>query len=74
MISIVSVLIITAIAIICELPAIIRKRWIREAWIYSISLVFGLALTLAAVLLIPLSSPLNAVRTVYKPISDWLLR
>lgn len=68
----IAVLIFALAAAALELPVLIRKRWIKETVIFSVLLVAGIALSIAAVKSVPLPSPLIVLKMVYSPISSWI--
>lgn len=67
-----AVLFVAAAVGMIELPPLFRKRWYKEAAVHIASLLAGTVLSVIAIRLIALPSPLNIIVTVFKPINDWL--
>ncbi|WP_256758932.1 hypothetical protein [Cohnella sp. WQ 127256] len=68
--SIFVVLVALMISVI-ELPSLIRKRWSRETLLYLLLLITGTTLSVLAIRLTRISSPLNFLISIYKPLIDW---
>jgi len=53
-----------------ELPDLFKKRQKKEIGFVCVLLVIGMVLSVLAIKLVILPSPLNVLKTIYKPISD----
>lgn len=72
MLGSIAVFLVALIVGVAELPSLIRKRWGRETILYLLLLIIGTTLSILAIQLARVSSPLNVLITVYKPLTDWL--
>jgi ABC-type Mn2+/Zn2+ transport system permease subunit len=66
-----AVLAIAVIAGAIEMPSLIRRS-AKEAAVYGIMLSIGAALSVVAIQLADLPSPLNVLAYVFKPVNAWL--
>lgn len=73
MAPIIGIIIVVAIIVAIEAPALWKKRWIKELWVFSVLMLVGTSLSLAQALRAPIPNPLDWITAVYKPISDFLL-
>lgn len=71
---ILTVLAVSVVIILIEVPALWRTRMIRELWAFSILLFFGAGLSIANGLHIKIPNPLDGMIIVYKPFSEFLFR
>lgn len=55
-----------------EVPALIKKKKIKELWLFSLMLLAGISLTIAKVAHLPIPNPLDFVTWVYRPASDMI--
>lgn len=55
-----------------EIPALIRKGWFKELWIFTILLLLGAGFTVALTLDVKLPDPFLTLRWIFKPIADWI--
>ncbi|AOZ92161.1 hypothetical protein [Paenibacillus crassostreae] len=70
MLSIAGILIIVSIIIAIDVPPLVRKKLIKELWVFSILLLFGTILAILQALHIKIPNPLDWMIIVYKPIAD----
>ncbi|MCR8632789.1 hypothetical protein [Paenibacillus radicis (ex Xue et al. 2023)] len=65
------VLAVSVLAAALELPKLIKQRQGREAAVYGVMLVIGMALCIITGINIKLPSPFQLLVWVYKPVNDW---
>ncbi|MBD0383012.1 hypothetical protein [Paenibacillus sedimenti] len=70
--TIAGILIAAALIVIIEVPALWRKKWIKEIWVHAILLLIGTGLSIALSLRVKIPNPLDWITFVYKPFSDLL--
>lgn len=68
--SIVAILIIVAVIIAIEVPLMLRKKLIKELWVFSFLLLLGTFFSLIYVMNITISDPLAWMVFIYKPVAD----
>ncbi|MBB6637327.1 hypothetical protein [Cohnella thailandensis] len=72
MIGFLVILLIAGVMIFLTLPAMLRRRELRDAAVYSLLTLGGIVFSTFAALLLPFPSPLRLVVAAYKPFADWL--
>ncbi|MHA0857164.1 hypothetical protein [Paenibacillus sp. CMAA1364] len=70
MLSVAGIVFVIAIIIAIDVPPLIRKKLIRELWVFSILLLFGTILAISQALRFNIPNPLDWLTFVYKPVSD----
>ncbi|MCP3740351.1 hypothetical protein [Rossellomorea sp. BNER] len=69
---IVGIIIVAAIMVKLELPPLIKKKLIKEIWVFSILLLFVVGLSIAYSLELPIPNPTKGLTVIFKPLSDLL--
>lgn len=64
------ILAIAALVAAMEVPRLLRKKLLKELWVFAILLVFGTALSMAQALHLKIPNPADWIAAVYKPASD----
>jgi hypothetical protein len=70
MVTVIGIIIIVVIIIAIEVPALWKKKWIKELWVFSILLLAGTTLSIAQALRIHIPNPVHWISVAYKPLSD----
>jgi hypothetical protein len=70
MIKVLGILVISTLIAMKEIPPLLKQKKKKEIWIFVIFQSFATALLSIISLNVKLPSPLEAIRVVYKPISD----
>ncbi|MXQ53689.1 hypothetical protein [Shimazuella alba] len=70
--SIVGIIFITIGIIWVEVPALLKKKQIKELVCFSFFLISGVVTGLIAAMQIDLPNPYDWIRVIYSPISDWI--
>lgn len=66
-------IIVVAIGIVAyEAPILARKKLIKEIWVFSILLIFGVFISILNILRIDIPNPLNFLTNIYKPINNFI--
>ncbi len=66
-------IVIVGIAIaLYEVPTLLKKKYIRELWVFSILLIFGVVLSIIESLNVDIPNPSDWIAIIYKPLSDFL--
>lgn len=68
--GIVVILIIVAVIITIEVPLLLKKKLIKELWVFSFLLLLGTFFSLIYVMNISISDPLAWMVFIYKPVAD----
>lgn len=63
---------VAVVIAVMELPALIRKRMLKETIVFTSMLAAGTVLSVAAVRIANLPSPLNILKIIYGPLSNLL--
>lgn len=58
--------------IVIDVPPLLRKKLVKELWIFSILLLFGTMLSIAQALNIRIPNPIDWLTVLYKPFSDMM--
>ncbi|ULL14046.1 hypothetical protein DVH26_06060 [Paenibacillus sp. H1-7] len=61
---------VAVVIAVMELPALIRKRMLKETIVFTSMLAAGTVLSVAAVRIANLPSPLNILKIIYGPLSN----
>ncbi|MDQ0063814.1 hypothetical protein [Paenibacillus harenae] len=69
---IVGVVLLSILLIRLEVPALLKKKKIKELWLFSLMLLGGIMLTIAKVAHLPIPNPLDFITWVYRPASDMI--
>lgn len=64
------ILAFTIVAGFIEMPAMIRSKMKKEAWIFAVLLLVGTILSIALALNVKLPNPMVWISAVYRPLSD----
>lgn len=72
MYSILGILIVAIGIIIYEVPSLIKRRLIKELWVFSILLIFGVFLSIVESMNIEVSNPSEWLETIYSPFNRLL--
>nr|WP_026567811.1 hypothetical protein [Bacillus sp. UNC41MFS5] len=72
MVAVAGILVISAVIIVIDVPPLLRKKLVKELWIFSILLLFGTMLSIAQALDISIPNPLDWLTVLYKPFSDMM--
>ncbi|MEH7250634.1 hypothetical protein V7111_00680 [Neobacillus niacini] len=72
MIKVLGILVISILIAMREIPSLLKHKKKKEIWIFVLFLSFATSLLCLISLDVKLPSPLEAIRVVYKPISDAL--
>jgi len=59
-----------ALIVAIEVPALIRKGYKKELWVFSILLIIGVGLSVALGLRVKLPNPSDWLTAVYRPVSN----
>ncbi|WP_313958724.1 hypothetical protein [Bacillus sp. X1(2014)] len=70
--AVAGILVISAVIIVIDVPPLLRKKLVKELWIFSILLLFGTMLSIAQALDISIPNPLDWLTVLYKPFSDMM--
>ncbi|WP_256358213.1 hypothetical protein [Bacillus sp. sid0103] len=70
--AVAGILVISAVIIVIDVPPLLRKKLVKELWIFSILLLFGTMLSIAQALGISIPNPLDWLTVLYKPFSDMM--
>ncbi|MEH6947033.1 hypothetical protein [Peribacillus asahii] len=70
--AVAGILLIVAVIIAIDVPPLLRKKFKKELWIFSILLLFGTVLSIAQALNIKIPNPIDWITAIYKPLSDML--
>ncbi|MFJ8257522.1 hypothetical protein ACIQ4Z_09520 [Peribacillus asahii] len=70
--AVAGILLIVVVIIAIDVPPLLRKKFKKELWIFSIFLLFGTALSIAQALNIKIPNPIDWITAIYKPLSDML--
>ncbi|MEH7012457.1 hypothetical protein V7087_16855 [Neobacillus niacini] len=70
MIKVLGILVISVLIAMKEIPPLIKQKKKKEIWIFVIFQSFAAVLLCLISIDVKLPSPLEAIRVVYKPISD----
>jgi len=73
MLNITVILIIVTVIVLFEVPYLLKKRYIRDIWFFSIFLSIATSLSIAMALKVSLPNPLNWISFVYKPFSNLIM-
>ncbi|MBU8917199.1 hypothetical protein BGM25_14280 [Bacillus sp. FJAT-29953] len=69
----VAITIVAAIMIIAfEIPKMRKKKLTKELWVFSVLMVMAVGLGIAESLHLNIPNPLNGIRIVLQPISDFI--
>ncbi|WP_239615992.1 hypothetical protein [Cohnella mopanensis] len=71
MLGTIVVLAASALVAALELPALFRRKWRKEIFLYFVLLIPGTLLSIFAIRVSRIPSPLNIVIVVYKPVYEW---
>jgi len=72
-VKILTVLVVVVFAVVLsflEIPKMLRKKFYREFWSFSILLLIGVTLTILKSMDVPISNPSDWVAWVFSPVSD----
>lgn len=72
MLASIGILMVSALIIIIDVPSLLKKKFKKELWVFSIILLFGTGLSIAESLQVDIPNPLDGIAVVYKPFSDFL--
>ncbi|MFE5321367.1 hypothetical protein ACFQ88_21910 [Paenibacillus sp. NPDC056579] len=61
---------VAVVIAVMELPGLIRKRMLKETIVFTSMLAAGTVLSVAAVRIANLPSPLNILKIIYGPLSN----
>lgn len=67
--AIVSILTAGMIAWI-EIPSLLKKKLIKELWVFSVLLLIGVGLIISQSLQVNIPNPLDWITVVFKPLND----
>ncbi|MFB6467807.1 hypothetical protein ACE38V_13535 [Cytobacillus sp. Hz8] len=67
--AIVSILTAGMIAWI-EIPSLLKKKLIKELWVFSVLLLIGVGLIISQSLQLNIPNPLDWITVVFKPLND----
>jgi hypothetical protein len=70
--TILIVVTLALIAAILELPPLIKKAFTKEVITYSVMLIIGSILSVAALQEIQIPSPMKVPEMIYKPLYEWM--
>jgi len=71
-VAVAGILVVVAIIIAIDVPHMLRKRLVKELWIFSFLLLFGTVLCIARALHVWIPNPLMWLTFIYKPFSGML--
>ncbi|MDQ8735187.1 hypothetical protein [Paenibacillus sp. LHD-38] len=74
MLAIAGILTVSIAIAILEVPALRKKKWKKELWVFSVLLLIGAGLSIAQSLHVKIPNPLDWISFIYKPLSDSLTR
>jgi len=72
MMPVIGILVAVALIIAIDVPTLLRGKFKKELWIFSILLLFGTAIGIAQALHIGLPNPLDWIIYIYNPVSHLL--
>ncbi|KKI88447.1 hypothetical protein WQ54_31495 [Bacillus sp. SA1-12] len=72
MIVILGILLVAVAIALIEVPSLLKKGFKRELWVFGILLLFGVGLSIAEGLQMNIPNPLDWIKVVYMPFSDFL--
>jgi hypothetical protein len=72
MVKIIGILCIAILIALKEIPPLKKQQQKKEIWIFTIFLFFATALLSAVLVEVKIPSPLEVIRWVYLPFSNWL--
>lgn len=64
------IVVIFAVILIVEIPAIAKKNKKRDLWIFCSLMLVAFTLAVAKSLQLPIPNPLDLLLVMYKPVSD----
>ncbi|MDQ6422439.1 hypothetical protein RB620_23695 [Paenibacillus sp. LHD-117] len=70
MLSVIVVVCAAAALALLEVPKLLKRKWIKETWAFSICLAAGLAMCVLVILHVPMPNPVDWLRTLYTPVSQ----
>lgn len=72
MFQIVFIVSVAVIIALYEIPALIKKKWIKEIWAFSFFLLFGVVISILTSLNIEIPNPMEMLTKVFKIFNDLL--
>ncbi|MDN4106423.1 hypothetical protein [Paenibacillus polymyxa] len=67
-------IIVAGIIIACiETPMLLKNKFIKELWIFSLLLIVGVMLGVLQTLHLPVPNPTEIITVIFKPISNEIL-
>ncbi|QNK57308.1 hypothetical protein [Paenibacillus sp. PAMC21692] len=70
MLSIIVLLCAAAVLALIEVPRLLKRKWVKEAWAFGVFLLAGLVLGVLVILHVPLPNPIVLQRELYSPVSQ----
>lgn len=55
-----------------EVPALLKKKQRKDLWVFSILLLFGIALNIMEILEMPIPNPLEGITAIFRPFSHMM--
>ena len=69
---ILGILAVTVVIIFVEVPALLKKKLKKELWVFFMLLTFGVGVSIAQSLGVKLPNPLDFIKFIYQPLSDFI--
>lgn len=73
MLKVAAIIAVGMIIACMEVPALVKNRFVKEAWAFSLLLTAGITLGVLQVLHVPVPSLSEMITFIYKPVSDGIL-
>ncbi|WP_186578001.1 hypothetical protein [Aquibacillus kalidii] len=70
--KIIGLTLIVSLIIFTEVPLLVRKKGIKELCAFSVLLLVGVVLNIVLIFEVNITSPLEVLIIIYKPISDYV--
>lgn len=72
MLACVGIFFVSSLIALYEVPLMLKKRLLKECFVFSLLLITGTSLSMALALQVPLPNPTDGMMMIFKPISDWI--
>ncbi len=72
MLAITGIVAVVAFIVFLEVPALRKKRQIRELWIFSLLLIMGTGISIALSLHIAIPNPIDWINYIYSPVGRFI--
>jgi hypothetical protein len=69
-----AIVVVAIIIALTELPSLLKKKMLKECFLFSLLLIIGTSLSMALAMGVDLPNPIDWIAAVMKPVADWIDR